>query len=117
MKEDLVFHLVDKKEWKSQKKDGRYHPETLDSKGFIHCSSGKDVEEVANRLFKGKRGLWLIVINTSLIEPELKYEEDEDTGKTFPHIYGPLNLDAVIDKIQIYPEKDGTFQISFSEES
>lgn len=115
MKEDLIFHLVKKKDWKAQKKESRYHPETLDSEGFIHCSSGNDIEEVANRLFRGERRILLIVINTTLIEPELKYEQDEETGVSYPHIYGPLNLDAVIDKIELVPEEDGSFEISFSE--
>lgn len=115
MREDLIFHLVHKKKWKEQKLDGRYHPQSLDSEGFIHCSSGNDIESVANRLFKGKRRILLIVINTSLIEPELKYEKDEDTGVVYPHIYGPLNLDAVIDKIELAPDEDGSFKISFSE--
>ena len=115
MREDLIFHLVRKKDWKEQKKEARYHPETIDSKGFIHCSSGKNIEEVANRLFRGERRILLIVINTSLIEPELKYEKDEETNISYPHIYGPLNLDAVIDKIELVPEEDGSFKITFSE--
>lgn len=116
MREDLVFHLVKKRTWQNLKKEGRYHPESLESDGFIHCSSGKNIEAVANRKFKGERRLLLIVINASLVEPELKYEEDEESGTAHPHIYGPLNLDAVIDKIELHPEKDGRFSISFSEQ-
>lgn len=115
MKEDLIFHLVKKEDWKQYKQDARYRPETLDSDGFIHCSSGRDIEDTANRLFKGEKDLLLIVINTTLIEPELRYENDGDTGPKYPHIYGPLNLDAVIDKIELATEDDGTFKISFSE--
>jgi len=115
MKEDLIFHLVKKKDWKEQKKEARYHPEVLDSKGFIPCSSGNNIEEIANRLFRGERRILLIVINTTLIEPELKYEQNMEGGVSYPHIYGPLNLDAVIDKIELVPEEDGSFEISFSE--
>lgn len=114
MREDLIFHLVKKNDWKEQKKESRYAPESLDSHGFIHCSSGDDIEGVANRLFKGEEGVLLIVINTTLIEPELKYEEDEETGTRYPHIYGPLNLDAVVDKIELATDDDGLFEISFS---
>lgn len=115
MKEDLIFHLVKKEDWKKYKKEARYRPESLDSQGFIHCSSGRDVEDTANRLFKGEEDVLLIVINTTLIEPELRYENDGETGPKYPHIYGPLNLDAVIDKIELATEDDGTFEISFSE--
>lgn len=115
MREDLIFHLVSKEDWKERKIDSRYSPQSIDAEGFIHCSSGKSIEETANRLFKGNENLLLIVINTSLIESDLKYEEDEKTGVTYPHIYGPLNLDAVIDKIPLATENDGSFNISFTE--
>lgn len=115
MREDLIFHLVKKNDWKEHKKDSRYYPESLESEGFIHCSSGKDIEATANLLFNGEEHILLIVINTTLIEPDLKYENDEDTGIKYPHIYGPLNLDAVIDKIELAAEDDGSYQISFSE--
>lgn len=115
MKEDLIFHLLLKKDWKERKIDSRYSPESLESKGFIPCSSGSRIEAVANRLFKGEKRVLLLVINTTLIEPELKFEKDKETGMRYPHIHGPLNLDAVIDKIELAAEDDGSFKITFSE--
>ncbi|MDY6868972.1 MAG: DUF952 domain-containing protein, partial [Chloroflexota bacterium] len=112
MREDLVFHLVKKNVWEEKKSNSRYHPESIDSQGFIECISGKDIEPVVNNKFKGEKGILLIVINTALIEPKLKYEEDSESKVTRPRIYGPLNLDAVIDKIELAPEEDGSFQIS-----
>lgn len=115
MKDDLIFHLVKKEDWKTQKKESRYHPETLDSDGFIHCSSGKYIEDIANSLFKGEKDVLLIIINTTLVEPELRYENAGNSDIKYPHIYGPLNLDAVVDKIELAHEEDGSFEISFSE--
>lgn len=115
MKDDLIFHLVKKNEWKENKKDSRYSPESLESEGFIRCSTGKYVEDAANKLYKGEKDVLLIIINTTLVEPELRYERDEETDVKQPHIYGPLNMDAVIDKIELATEDDGTFEISFSE--
>ena len=115
MKDDLIFHVVKKEDWKSQKKDSRYHPETLDSEGFIHCSSGNKIEEVTNRLYKGETDVLLIIINTTLVEPEIRYESSGNSDSKYPHIYGPLNMDAVIDKIELAAEDDESFKISFSE--
>lgn len=115
MKDDLIFHVVKKEDWKLQKKDSRYHPESIDTEGFIHCSPGREIEEVTNRLFKGESDILLIIINTTLVEPEIRYENSGDSDTKYPHIYGPLNMDAVIDKIELASEDDGSYKISFSE--
>lgn len=115
MKDDLIFHVVKKENWKSQKKDSRYHPESLDSDGFIHCSTGRTIEEVTNRLYKDQDDILLIIINTTLVEPEIRYENSGNSDTKYPHIYGPLNMDAVIDKIELASEDDGGYKISFSE--
>lgn len=112
MKDDLIFHLVTKEEWNNHKKNSLYHPETIDEQGFIHCSSGNQIEKTANRLFKNQK-LILLVINASLVDAEIKYKKDDETGEEFPHLYGPLKKGSVIDKIEIAPEKDGTYNISF----
>lgn len=116
MKEDLIFHLVPRKEWNNLKKESKYIPQSVEDEGFIHCSSGNQIRDTANRLFKGTRRMLLLVINTTLVEAPIKYEEDTAKGQTFPHIYGPLNMDAIIDKIRLEPEEDGTFVIDFDTE-
>lgn len=113
MRDDILFHLTTREEWKTYQKDGNYEPESLDSEGIIHCSSGDQLEETANRLFAGKQKILLLVIDVSSLHPQVKYEKDSETGNKFPHIYGPLNTNAVIDKIDIHAEDDGTFKISF----
>ena len=113
MRDDILFHLTTKEDWKAHQSDGNYEPESLDTQGFIHCSSGDQVEDTANRLFAEKQEILLLVIDVSSLRPQVKYELDEDTGLKFPHIYGPLNTNAVIDKIDIHTEDDGKFEISF----
>lgn len=114
MREDFIFHLVPEKVWKTSKQDSRYTPQSIESQGFIYCATGNQAEQVANRLYKGERRILLLVINTALVEPEIKYEEDAQTGQKFPHIYGPLNSDAIVDRIRLVPENDGSFKISFA---
>lgn len=114
MREDFIFHLVPEKEWKASKSDSMYIPKSLETSGFIHCSTGTQIQNTANRLFKGERRMLLLVINSALVDAEIKYEVDDETGEKYPHIYGPLNPDAIIDRIRLVPEKDGGFEISFS---
>lgn len=113
MREDLLFHITTKDQWKQFQKDGNYEPQSLDEQGFIHCSSGSQVEDTANRLFGDQDSILLLVIDVSMLREQVKYEQDGN-GDKFPHIYGPLSINAVIDKIEVAAEENGKFNISFT---
>lgn len=117
MREDLLFHITTKDEWKQYKKEGNYEPESFESDGFIRCFTGVQLEDAANRLFPDKDKILLIVIDVSIIREEIKFEKDEEIGEKFPHILGPLSINAVIDKIDIKAEDNGKFNISFTSDS
>lgn len=117
MRDDLLFHITTKEEWDKYKSNGNYEPESLENKGFIHCSSGHQINDTANRLFEDHDQILLLIIDVSTLGEEIKYEEDQDSGEEYPHIYGPLNSNAVIDKIVVSAEQDGSFDIAFSSNS
>jgi len=117
MRDDILFHITTRKELNECQKQGNYEPESLETEGFIHCSSGSQLQETANRLFPGKDKILLLVIDATTLRESLKYEKDQETGEEFPHIYGPLHTNAIIDKIDIKAEKDGSFDISFTSEN
>ena len=112
MKDDIIFHVVSQQLWKEKAHAGLYKPDSLEEKGFIHCSTGKQIEETANRLFKGQRKVYLLVIDVSTIEPRIVWEKPGDEEEPYPHIYGPLNTDAVLDRITLHPNKEGYFEIN-----
>lgn len=114
MREDLIFHITTKEYFNSHKKENKYFPESLDTEGFIHCSKGSQIEATANRICADKDQLLLLVIDASTLTSNIKYEEDKNLGETFPHIYGPLNTDAVMDKLDVHAEANGQFKIAFS---
>lgn len=114
MRDDLLFHITTEEDWKKYQNDGDYEPESLEKKGYIHCSSGSQVEDTANRLFGDRDTILLLVIDVSTLGENIKYEEDESLGEKFPHIYGPLGTNAVIDQINVRAEQDGSFNITFT---
>ena len=91
--------------------EGRYAAPSLDSQGFIHCSAPAQVLGVANFLYAGQPDLVLLVIDPARLSAELRWEEYEPGSPYFPHLYGPLNLDAVIRVLPFPPAADGTFQL------
>jgi len=114
MRDDLLFHITTKEGWKEAQEGGSYIPESLDTEGFIHCSSGDQLKETANRLFGDEDRILLLVIDASMIRDDVKYEKDEESGEKFPHIYGPISVNAIIDKIEVEANKSGKFNIAFT---
>jgi uncharacterized protein (DUF952 family) len=99
-------------------KQGVYHTDSLSREGFIHCSKASQIVDVANSFYRGQQGLVLLVIDLSKLKPELKWEPPAEpaptharAGDLFPHIYGPLNLDAVVKVLDFEPLADGTFSL------
>jgi uncharacterized protein (DUF952 family) len=54
------------------------------------------VGPVASRLYAGQSGLVLLTIDTERLRSEVRYEPPPGSDELFPHVYGPVNADAVI---------------------
>ena len=91
---DRIFHITTREVWEQQKPSGRYRHASLDTEGFIHCSDEGQVEPTWRRIFGAQSGLIVLEINVEQLESELRYEEGEP-DEMYPHIYGPINVDAV----------------------
>ena len=106
----MILHITNKLIWDRALQLGEYRGDTLDEEGFIHCSTKEQVIEVADYIFKGIQGLVLLVIDEKAVTPEIKYE-DAGNGKLYPHIYGPLNISAVVRVIDFSPQEGGSFKL------
>ena len=107
----IVLHISEQSQWEAAKEAGEYTAESLATQGFIHCSTHEQVIEVANFLFKGQSGLVLLAVDTCKVEHNIKYENLHGGEDLFPHIYGALNIDAVIDVFDFLPASDGSFEL------
>jgi uncharacterized protein (DUF952 family) len=90
----LIFHIADHDRWKACAESGSYSPESLASEGFIHCSFGRQVQRSLDKFFAKSDEVILIEIDPVLLKSELRMEDAD--GDSFPHIYGEINLDAVV---------------------
>ncbi len=104
----LIIHMVGRDQWADAQERGSYDGDTLATEGFIHCSTPQQTLWVANGRFVGRTDLLLVCIDADRLRSELRYEESE-VDQQFPHIYGPLNLDAVIEVVPFPPGADGRF--------
>lgn len=105
----IIVHITQNVQWEQAKATGIYYNDTLDSQGFIHCSTISQIEKTANTFFVNQTGLVLLCIDSEKVQSEIKYEVVDE--ENFPHIYGALNIDAVIYAIAFPPESNGTFKL------
>ena len=104
---NIILHITQREQWKQAKLVQVYRGDTLDSEGFIHCSTPLQVIKVANNFFPGQQGLILLCIDPDKVQAEIRYEGSE--GDLFPHVYGPLNVDAVFKVLDFESDEDGLF--------
>lgn len=103
-----TFHLVAGAYYRDCDASADYVPESFDHDGFIHCTNGaENVAATANRYYAGDQRMYIaLVISTSLVRAAIKYEDPE---RIYPHIYGPLNRDAIVTILPMLRNADGTF--------
>ncbi len=90
-----ILHLAHAAAWAEAQRLGFYASPSLEREGFIHLCTEAQLSGVVERFYQGQRGMLLLTVDPSRLHAELRYEESEP-GEAFPHLYGALNLDAVI---------------------
>ncbi|KAA1399491.1 DUF952 domain-containing protein [Aeromicrobium ginsengisoli] len=96
-----IFHLATDDAWTSAVAAGTYTVSTLgldvSEVGFIHCSQAEQVAGVHERFYRDvAEPLRLLTIDTDLLTSPWQLDPVEGEALPFPHIYGPLNVDAVV---------------------
>ena len=97
----IIYHIATIESWNDAKTRGYYEHPTLRNEGFIHCSQDNQVAGVLERYFQGQKGLVKLVIDTDKLSSRYVFDWSPSTADTYPHIYGPINTDAVIDVIPL----------------
>jgi uncharacterized protein (DUF952 family) len=97
----IIYHVTTASEWKEAKIKGQYESASLKEEGFIHCSLPTQIPGVLERYFKGKTDLVKLVIDTDKLTSQYIYDWSTSVADTFPHVYGPINLDAVTEVVPI----------------
>jgi uncharacterized protein (DUF952 family) len=93
----IIYHITTKADWKEAQQKGFYIHPSLNEEGFIHCSEEGQVAGVLERYFQGQADLVKLVIDTNKLKSNYIQEWSPSTLDTYPHVYGPINTDAVID--------------------
>ena len=96
-----ILHITDKEAWVKAQANGIYRADTLESAGFIHCCRPEQLKGVLDKWFPGVQGLISLEVDTDKVRAKIVDENLEGGEEQFPHIYGPINLDAITDVKEI----------------
>jgi uncharacterized protein (DUF952 family) len=107
----LILHATSRVAWEEARTVGTYTAPSLADEGFIHCSTPEQMTRVAESMLRGQTGLVLLCIDESRVAADVRYEGYREDGPRFPHVYGPLNLDAIVEIIDFPARSDGTFEL------
>lgn len=105
-----IYHMIPTETWQRVCRQPTFEPASLADEGFIHCTVGeRNLLEVAARHYRDEPGDWLVlVLDPARITEEVRWEVQPD-GLAYPHLYGPMNLDAVTEVCRFPRAADGSF--------
>jgi glutathione S-transferase len=106
-----LYHLALAANWAAAVEAGEYRTSglgmTLEEEGFIHCSLSYQLQRTADRFYRGRDDVLLLTIDPARLTAPLLLESNRPGGEAYPHLYGPLNLDAVVDVGPVELRADG----------
>jgi uncharacterized protein (DUF952 family) len=110
----MILHIVKRHDWEDAIREGEYAPPSLETEGFIHCSTAAQVVETANLFYRGQSDLMIVCLDEAHLTSRLIYEPTVHAGHQradvlFPHIYGPLNIAAVSEVYEFPCDAEGRF--------
>jgi uncharacterized protein (DUF952 family) len=97
----MIYHIITASDWQKAQGQGFYKAASLALEGFIHMSQAEQVKGVLQRYYTGQANLLLLHVDEKKLTAPLKYEIAPSVNEAFPHIFGNLNIDAVVDVTDI----------------
>lgn len=101
MESEFIYHITTQSEWEQAKLNHEYLPKNYEADGFIHCSIERQISGVLERFYQGHKNLVKLKIEKEKVNRPVLFELAHDINELFPHIYGSLNLDAVVEVVSI----------------
>ena len=119
-----IFHVALQSEWEAARRSGSYTTSTLGrtlaEEGFVHASREDQWRGVWQRFYADvAEPLVLLVIDTDLLSSPVVEETPPGASETFPHVYGPIDADAVVQVVPLDADgrtPEGSFSALFLHE-
>lgn len=100
MDEPVILHITTAQALQSAIAAGEYRTPELPSLRFMHFCRPSQLSFVLSKFFPDRTGLVVLYVTSAKLRAPLVFEPSEPDQLPFPHLYGPLNLDAV-EKVEV----------------
>ncbi|MEU7870419.1 DUF952 domain-containing protein [Dactylosporangium sp. NPDC049140] len=112
----MIYHIAFASDWEKAGERGEYRlstkGRTLEEQGFIHGGTAAQVAPVANMIYGSDEGLVVLAVDEERLSAPLRYDDAPGWDEPFPHIYGPLNTDAVVAVLALTRGADGKYEFT-----
>lgn len=105
----MILHCMRKTDWEEIKNKAERGGRNIEADGFIHCSSPELFWRVAPNFIKIQEELVLLCIDEARLKSEVRYEDSDNCGRAYPHVYGLINNDAVTDVLPFIKDENGNY--------
>ncbi len=105
---EYLYHAAVAADWRNRSTE-HYQPAAYLDEGFVHLSSKEQLIGTLHKRFQGRDDLVLLTIDPAVVTAELIWEDLYGSGVDFPHIYGPIELAAVVSSAPLACDADGRF--------
>lgn len=103
----MILHCMKKDTWEEDKYKQYIGEQNLEQDGYIHCSPVEYMWRVTPNFSHIRDELVLLYIDTDKLESEVRWEDGDNCGRSYPHVYGPINTNAVITVLPYMRDKHG----------
>jgi uncharacterized protein (DUF952 family) len=110
----VILHIIARADWVAARAAGAVRPPSLAEVGFVHCSDPGTVHLPAGRLYAGRRDLLLLELDPARLGAEVRWEPGDEAvpeSPWYPHVYGPLDVSAVVAVHDFPPAAGGGFRL------
>ena len=90
-----IYHITTSSEWQKAKETGAYVAPALNEEGFIHCCDENQVDFIKEKYYSNSSSIVKLRIDTEKLTSQFVFEWSPSLEQTFPHVYGPINVEAV----------------------
>lgn len=93
----FIYHIVFTDEWDRQVDNTSFSTTSFEEEGFIHCSKFEQVSGTLKRFFRNRTDVRILKIDTTLLDAPVLYEAADDGSGFFPHIFGSICKQAIVE--------------------
>ena len=105
----MILHCMKQSTWEERKNKQYWGQRNIDAEGFIHFSTIEYFWRVAPIFSDVKEPLVLVCVDENKLIPEVRYEDGDNCGRYYPHVYGLVNNDAVLDVLPFLRDEKGNY--------